>query len=72
MMDMVPTSIVHVHQASMEHLAPMTSTTVLQPPVKMEARVMMDMVPTSIVHVHQASMDQLAPMTSTTVPQPPV
>ena len=33
MMDMVPTSIVHVHQASMDKIAPMTSTTVPQPPV---------------------------------------
>ena len=33
MMDMVPTPIVHVHQASMEQAVPMTSTTVLQPPV---------------------------------------
>ena len=33
MMDMVPTPIVHVHQASMDQPAPMTSTTVPQPPV---------------------------------------
>ena len=72
MMDMVPTSIVHVHQASMDKIAPMTSTTVPQPHVKMEAPVMMDIVPTPIVHVHQASMDKIAPMTSTTVPQPHV
>ena len=60
--------LVPVRQASMDQPAPMTSTTVPQPPVKMEASVMMDMVPTPIVHVHQASMDQPAPMTSTTVP----
>ena len=72
MMDMVPIPIVHVHQASMDQPAPMTSTIVPQPLVKMEASVMMDMVPIPIVHVHQASMDQPALMTSTTVPQPPV
>ena len=33
MMDMVPTPIVHVHQASMEQIALMTSTTVPQPHV---------------------------------------
>ena len=33
MMDMVLTPIVHVHQASVEQAAPMTSTTVPQPPV---------------------------------------
>ena len=32
MMDMVPLPIVHVHQASMDQPAPMTSTTVPQPP----------------------------------------
>ena len=56
MMDMVPTPIVHVHQALMEQAVPMTSITVPHPPVYMEAPVMMDMVPTPIVHVHQASM----------------
>ena len=72
MMDMVPTPFVHVHQASMDIIAPTTSTTVPQPLVYMEAPVMVDMVPTPIVHVHQASMDKIAPMTSTTVPQPHV
>ena len=33
MMDMVPTPIVHAHQASMEQAAPMTSNTVPHPPV---------------------------------------
>ena len=33
MIDMVPTPIVNVHQASMEQPALMTSTTVPQPPV---------------------------------------
>ena len=33
MMDMVPTTIVHVYQASMDQPAPMTSATVPQPHV---------------------------------------
>ena len=33
MMDMVPTPIVHVYQASMDQPAPMTSATVPQPHV---------------------------------------
>ena len=33
MMDMVPTPFVHVHQASMDIIAPTTSTTVPQPHV---------------------------------------
>ena len=67
-----PIQHVDVHQASRDQPAPMTSTTVPQPPVEMEAPVMMDMVPTQIVHVHEASMEQPAPMTSFTVTQPHV
>ena len=63
MMDMVPTLIVHAHQASMGQTVSMTSTIVLQLPVKTEAHAMMDMVPTLIVHAHQASKGQTVSMT---------
>ena len=59
MMDMVPTPFVHVHQASMDIIAPTTSTTVPQPLVYMEAPVMVDMVPTPIVHVHRLQWTKL-------------
>ena len=68
--DMVPPPVVHVHQASMGQTVPMTSITVHQLPVKMEAPVMMDMVPPPFVHAYQASMEQTVLMTSTIVLQP--
>ena len=59
MMDMLPTPIVHVHQASMEQAAPMTLTAVPQLCVSMEAPVWKVMAPQPHVCVHQGLEDQV-------------
>ena len=72
MMVMVPTPIVDVHEALMDQIAPMTSTTVLAPNVKMEAPALKDMVHLPTVAVLQASLEFLVTLKLQFVTQPPV